>query len=127
MKALQLASAPTDVGAEAAPAVPGLPVSTPGGPGSVSEARVLEAAMSLSTLLPAGWYAELGPGSITLSWRAELEPRLRPAGRRRRHPALHRRGRLLRPFDGGPLRVPQGSRSPSCAPGKLRASRPSGR
>ena len=33
------------------------------------EASVLEAAVHLSTLLPAGWRAELGPGSVTLSWR----------------------------------------------------------
>ena len=64
MKALQLATVPTDAGAETAPAV----VSTPDGPPSVPEARMFDAAMSLSTLLPTGWRAELGRGSITLSW-----------------------------------------------------------
>ena len=33
------------------------------------ETNPLEAVVHLGTLLPAGWRAELGPGSITLSWR----------------------------------------------------------
>ena len=35
-----------------------------------NDAGVLEAVVRLSTLLPAGWRAEVGPGSVTLSWRA---------------------------------------------------------
>ena len=31
--------------------------------------------MRFSTLLPAGWQAEVLPGSVTLSWRARLAPR----------------------------------------------------
>jgi hypothetical protein len=33
------------------------------------EAGVLELAVDLSTMLPAGWRAEVGPGNIILSWR----------------------------------------------------------
>ena len=81
MTALQLAPVPKEVEAETASAldlhgvcrsrgaVLGPSVSTPDGPASVPEASVLEAAMSLSTLLPTGWRAELGSESITLSWR----------------------------------------------------------
>ena len=60
MKALQLTTAPTTVGAEWVPAVPGLAFSTPVRPVSAPEASMLEAAMSRSTLLPTGWRAELG-------------------------------------------------------------------
>jgi len=34
------------------------------------EASVLDAVVHLSALLPAGWHAEVGPGSVVLSWRA---------------------------------------------------------
>ena len=67
MKALPLATVPADVEAETAPAVPGPSVSTPDGPASAPGAGVLEAVVRASTLLLAGWHAELGPGSIILS------------------------------------------------------------
>ena len=38
------------------------------GSASVPEASVLEAVVQLSTLLPAGWHAELGHESVNLSW-----------------------------------------------------------
>jgi hypothetical protein len=34
------------------------------------ETNVLVAALHLSTMLPHGWRAEVGPGSIVLSWHA---------------------------------------------------------
>ena len=61
MKALPLAAvpAPPEVDPTTAPLVPG-----------GHEASMLEAVMRFSTLLPAGWQAEILPGSVTLSWRA---------------------------------------------------------
>lgn len=37
-------------------------------PGDDERQDVLEAVVQLSELLPTGWHAELGPGSVTLSW-----------------------------------------------------------
>lgn len=73
MKALQLATgpAPVEVGTASAVSGPSLPTANghaPNGHTSVPEASVLEAVVHVSELLPVGWHAELGPGSVTLSW-----------------------------------------------------------
>ena len=60
-------AAPLEV--EAVSVVPGPPETTSDGPMPPSGGTLLDAVVHLSTLLPAGWSAEIGPGSITLSWR----------------------------------------------------------